>query len=64
VEIENPYRITFYFKDEASFRDRVGFAGGTPVFSKAWFEETGTRLDKATKAPFMSTIFRRPHRRL
>ena len=55
VEIENPYRITFYFKEEASFRDRVGFAGGTPVFSKAWFEETGTRLDKATKEPFMST---------
>lgn len=55
VEIENPYRITFYFKDEASMRDRVGFAGGTPVFSKAWFEETGTRLDKATKSPFMST---------
>ena len=55
VEIENPYRITFYFQDEASLRDRVGFAGGTPVFSKAWFEETGTRLDEATKSPFMST---------
>ncbi|MCY4180447.1 MAG: extracellular solute-binding protein [Litoreibacter sp.] len=55
VEVENPYRITFYFQPEASFRDRVGFAGGTPVFSKAWFEETGTRLDKATKSPFMST---------
>lgn len=55
VEIENPYRISFYFKDEASKRDRVGFAGGTPVFSKKWFEETGTRLDKATKRPFMST---------
>jgi microcin C transport system substrate-binding protein len=55
VEIEDPYRISFYFKEEASFRDRVGFAGGTPVFSKVWFEETGTRLDKATKEPFMST---------
>ncbi|MEM6409321.1 MAG: extracellular solute-binding protein [Pseudomonadota bacterium] len=55
VEVEGPYRISFYFQPEASFRDRVGFAGGTPVFSKAWFEETGTRLDKATKSPFMST---------
>ncbi|MEM7473056.1 MAG: extracellular solute-binding protein [Pseudomonadota bacterium] len=55
VEVESPYRISFYFQPEASFRDRVGFAGGTPVFSKAWFEETGTRLDKATKSPFMST---------
>lgn len=55
VEIENPYRITFYFNDEASLRDRVGFAGGTPVFSKAWFEETGARLDRSTQTPFMST---------
>ncbi|MCU9850192.1 extracellular solute-binding protein [Defluviimonas sp. WL0024] len=55
VEVETPHRITFYFNDTASLRDRVGFAGGTPVFSKAWFETTGTRLDKATQAPFMST---------
>lgn len=55
VEVEGPYRITFRFKPEAPVRDRVGFAGGTPVFSKAWFEKTGTRLDKATKSPFMAT---------
>lgn len=55
VEVEGPYRITFRFKPEAPVRDRVGFAGGTPVFSKAWFETTGTRLDKATKSPFMAT---------
>ncbi|MDI3338489.1 extracellular solute-binding protein [Defluviimonas aestuarii] len=55
VEVEGPYRITFYFTDTAPMRDRVGFAGGTPVFSKAWFEETGTRLDKSTQQPFMST---------
>lgn len=55
VEVEGPYRITFRFKPEAPVRDRVGFAGGTPVFSKAWFEKTGTRLDKATKTPFMAT---------
>ncbi len=55
VEVEEPYRITFYFKPEAPVRDRIGFAGGTPVFSKAWFEKTGTRLDETTKAPFMAT---------
>lgn len=55
VEVEGPYRITFRFKPEAPVRDRVGFAGGTPVFSKAWFEKTGTRLDKPTKTPFMAT---------
>ena len=55
VEVEGPYRITFYFTDIAPVRDRIGFAGGTPAFSKAWFEETGTRLDKSTQRPFMST---------
>jgi microcin C transport system substrate-binding protein len=55
VEVEGPHRITFRFKPEAPVRDRIGFAGGTPVFSKAWFEQTGTRLDKASKSPFMAT---------
>lgn len=55
VEVEGPYRITFYFNPDASVRDRVGLAGGTPVFSKAWFERTGARLDKSTREPFMST---------
>jgi microcin C transport system substrate-binding protein len=55
VEVEGPYRITFRFNDSASVRDRVGFAGGTPVFSKAWFDKTGARLDKGSKEPFMST---------
>ncbi len=55
VDVEGPYRITFHFTPTASVRDRVGFAGGTPVFSKAWFEKTGVRLDKSTKSPFMAT---------
>jgi len=55
VVVEGPYRITFRFTDQAPIRDRVTFAGGTPVFSKAWFEETGARLDEATQTPFMST---------
>jgi microcin C transport system substrate-binding protein len=55
VEVESPYRITFHFNEDASLRDRVGLAGGAPVFSKAWFEKTGARLDKSTKTPFMST---------
>ena len=31
------------------------FAGGTPVFSKDWFEETGTRLDESQDAPFLGS---------
>lgn len=55
VAIENDHRITFTFADTAPIRERIGFAGGTPVFSKAWFEETGARLDESSKVPFMST---------
>lgn len=55
VEVEGPYRITFRFNPSSSVRDRVGIAGGTTVFSKAWFERTGVRLDKSTKEPFLST---------
>lgn len=55
VEVESPYRITFRFNPTSPVRDRVGIAGGTTVFSKTWFEKTGTRLDKSSKAPFLST---------
>ncbi len=55
VEVEGPHRITFRFTEDAPVRDRIGFAGGTPVFSKAWFEANGVRLDKSSKEPFMST---------
>lgn len=55
VEILDPLRIRFTFTDQAPIRERVGFAGGTPVFSKAWFEETGQRLDDSSDMPFMST---------
>ena len=55
VEILGPHKIKFNFNESAPIRDRIGFAGGTPAFSKAWFEETETRLDKASEAPFMST---------
>jgi len=55
VEVLDDYRIKFTFQPDSSVRDRIGMAGGTPVFSKAWFEKTGARLDKSTKEPFMST---------
>lgn len=55
VEQLDDYRVKYTFADEAPRRDVIGFAGGTPVFSKAWFEETGTRLDESSEAPFMGT---------
>lgn len=55
VEVLGPYEIRFNFTDFLPPRDRVQQAGSTPVFSKAWFEETGARLDASTTEPFMST---------
>jgi len=55
VEVLGPYTIKFTFTDEAPLRERIGFAGGTTIFSKSWFEETGARLDEATDAPFLGT---------
>ena len=55
VEVLDDYRIKFTFTEEAPRRDVVTFAGGTTVFSKAWFEETGTRLDESQKEPFLGS---------
>lgn len=55
VDLIDDYTIKFTFTDDAPIRERIGFAGGTPVFSKAWFEETGARLDESSEEPFMST---------
>lgn len=54
VEILGPHRIKFSFAPDSSVRDRIGIAAG-PVFSKAWFEEKGARLDESTQTPFMAT---------
>lgn len=55
VEVLDPYRIKFTFTEEAPRRDVISFAGGTQAFSKAWFEETGARIDESTDVPFMGT---------
>lgn len=55
VELLDTYRIKFNFTEEAPRRDVIGFAGGTRAFSKAWFEETGARLDESTDVPFLGT---------
>ena len=55
VEVEDDYRITFRFTEAAPIRERVTFVGGTPVFSKAWFEENEVRLDEPYDTPFMAT---------
>jgi microcin C transport system substrate-binding protein len=55
VEVLDPHRVKFTFTADAPRRDVLTFAGGTTVFSKAWFEETGARIDESTLQPFMGT---------
>jgi len=55
VEVLDTHRIKFNFTPEAPRRDVISFAGGTSVFSKAWFAETGARLDERTEAPFLGS---------
>ncbi len=55
VEVLDAHTIRFNFSDYMPDQVRVQQAGSTPVFSKAWFEETGARLDESTEEPFMST---------
>jgi len=55
VEVLEPYRIKFTFTEEAPRRDVIAFAGGTTVFSKSWFEETGARIDESNTEPFLGS---------
>lgn len=55
VEQTGPYQVRFEFTDAAPKRDRMGLVGLWSPFSKAWFEETGARLDESQSEPFLGT---------
>ncbi len=55
VEVLDTHRVRFNFAEAAPVRERIGFAGSTPVFSKTWFEATGARIDDSTLEPFLGT---------
>ncbi|MGB3409530.1 MAG: extracellular solute-binding protein [Jannaschia sp.] len=55
VEVTGPHQIRFEFNEEAPKRDRMGLVGLWNPFSKTWFEETGTRLDRSNSEPFLGT---------
>ncbi|WP_281824230.1 extracellular solute-binding protein [Jannaschia rubra] len=55
VEVTGPHQVKFEFNEAAPMRDRMGLVGIWNPFSKAWFEETGTRLDEGTARPFLGT---------
>ena len=55
VEALDDRRVRFEFEPEAPLRDRMGLVGLWNPFSKAWFEETGARLDESSTVAFMGT---------
>jgi len=46
AEVLDDHTIKFTFADGISRRSLIDQVGGVPVWSKAWFEETGARLDE------------------
>ncbi len=47
AEVIDDHTIKFYFADGISRRSLIDQVGSVPVFSKAWFEKTGARLDES-----------------
>lgn len=46
VEVIDDLTLKYTFVDGISRRSLISTVGGTPIFSKAWYEETGERLDE------------------
>ena len=55
IEVIDRFKVKFTFSEDAPRRDVIDLAGGIPVFSKAWFERTGARLDESSLTPFIGT---------
>ncbi len=47
VEVLGPHRIKFHFNPDRPKKGRISQAGASIVYQKAWFEETGARLDES-----------------
>ena len=47
AEALDDHTVRFEFADGISRRSLIDQVGGTPVFSRAWYEETGARLDES-----------------
>lgn len=47
AEVVDAHTVRFTFRDGISRRSLIDQVGGTPVFSKAWYDRTGARLDES-----------------
>ncbi|WP_298429848.1 extracellular solute-binding protein [uncultured Jannaschia sp.] len=55
IEATGPYQVRYEFGPDADFRTRVAQSGAWVAWSKAWFEESGQRLDDSSDRPFLGT---------
>lgn len=55
AEIMNPQRIKFVFDTSESTLTYPSMVGGLPIFSKAWFERTGAKLDESRMEPALGS---------
>ena len=55
AEVLDEHTIRYEFTGGSPPRDRIQLAGSLPVFSKAWFEETGASLDESRLEPAVGT---------
>ncbi len=51
AEVVGERTVRFTFAEDAPLRNRIETVGGLPVFSKAWYEATGARLDESRLEP-------------
>lgn len=53
AEVLGPLRVKFYFADDISRRSLISQVGGTPIYSKAWFDADpeNRRLDEPRMEP-------------
>ena len=55
VEVIDDHTLKYTFAEGISRRSLISQVGGTPIFSEAWYKETGERLDEpSTLAPMAS----------
>ena len=63
AEVIDDLTVKFIFAEDIPRRSLIDQVGSTPVFSKAWYEETGERLDESRmvtspgSAPYMLDSF-------
>ena len=55
VEAIDPQTVKFTFAEGVPRKGLISQAGSTPIFSKAWYEDSGARLDESRMEPGLTS---------